>query len=198
LRRKEPFTSEIKSCARKALALSCAATVLSLRTPRRLFDKARARLATRAPAAAPHIDLGRRGERVAADYLRARGFELVASNFKLGVGRNRRGAVVQNEIDLVAYDGPVLCFVEVKTRASDWYAAPEANVDLRKQRQVTRAARAYRRLLGLQNAPHRYDVVTVILPPPDADGCEPPPRVELLRNFWTEARFRKRRWSGSA
>jgi putative endonuclease len=172
--------------------------VLSLRTPRRLFDKARARLATRAPAAAPHIDLGRRGERVAADYLRARGFELVASNFKLGVGRNRRGAVVQNEIDLVAYDGPVLCFVEVKTRASDWYAAPEANVDLRKQRQVTRAARAYRRLLGLQNAPHRYDVVTVILPPPDADGCEPPPRVELLRNFWTEARFRKRRWSGSA
>ena len=150
----------------------------------------------RPAAPAPHIDLGRRGERAAADHLRALGYELVASNFKLGVGRNRRGAVVQAEIDLVAYDGPVLCFVEVKTRASDWFAAPEANVDLRKQRQVTRAARAYRRLLGLKGAPHRYDVVAVVLPPPDWEGREPAPRVELLRNFWTEAKFRKRRWAG--
>lgn len=168
--------------------------MLSLRTPRKLFEKARARFASQAPAAAPHLALGRRGERLAADYLCALGFELVASNFKLGVGRNRRGAVVQAEIDLVAYDGPVLCFVEVKTRASDWFAAPEANVDLRKQRQITRAARAYRRLLGLSGAPHRYDVVAVILPPPDREGREPAPRVELLRNFWTEAKFRKRRW----
>jgi putative endonuclease len=171
--------------------------MFSLQTTRKLFEKARARLTRKAPAAAPHIDLGRRGERAAADHLRALGFELVASNFKLNVGRNRRGAVVQNEIDLVAYEGPLLCFVEVKTRASDWYAAPEVNVDLRKQRQVTRAARAYRRLLGLQNAPHRYDVVTVILPPPDREGQEPAPRVELLRNFWSEDKFRKRRWESS-
>ena len=194
MRRKELFSFEIKPCAGIALAISCAAPMLSLRTPRKLFEKARDRLTPKAPAAAPHIDLGRRGERVAAEYLRARGFELVASNFKLNVGRNRRGAVVQNEIDLVAYEGHLLCFVEVKTRASDWYAAPESNVDLRKQRQVTRAARAYRRLLGLQGAPRRYDVVAVILPPPDADGREPAPRVELLRNFWTEEKFRKRRW----
>ncbi|HEX7315323.1 MAG TPA: YraN family protein [Pyrinomonadaceae bacterium] len=171
--------------------------MLSLPTPRKLFEKARARFNTRAPTVAAHIDLGRRGERAAADYLCAHGYELVASNFKTGVGRNRRGAIVQNEIDLVAYDGPVLCFVEVKTRRSDWYAAPEANVDLRKQRQVTRAARAYRRLLGLQNAPHRYDVVTVILPPSDPDGREQQPRVRLLRDFWTEDKFRKRHWSGS-
>ena len=52
------------------------------------------------------------------------------------------------EIDLVAYDGPTVCFVEVKTRASDRFAAPEANVDLRKQRQVTRAARAVIALTG--------------------------------------------------
>jgi putative endonuclease len=162
--------------------------MLSLQTPRKFFEKARARFPPKAPAIAPHIDLGQRGERLAADYLSALGFELVASNFKLNVGRNRRGAVVQAEIDLVAYEGPLLCFVEVKSRRSDWYVAPEANVDLRKQRQVTRAARVYRRLLGLSGAPHRYDVVTVILPPDAA------PRVELLRNFWTEERFRKRRW----
>ena len=174
--------------------------MLSLRTPLRLFEKARARFTRRveapAPQAlAPHVELGRRGEAVAAEYLRARGFELVAANFKLGVGRNRRGAVVEAEIDLVAYDGPVLCFVEVKTRRSDRFAAPEANVDLRKQRQVTRAARAYRRLLGLSGAPVRYDVVAVVLPPPDADGRVPAPRLRLLRGFWTEDKFRKRRWS---
>ena len=144
-------------------------------------------------SAAPHLALGRRGEELAADYLRGVGYRLVAANFKLGVGRDRRGAVVRAELDIVAYEGPVLCFVEVKTRASDWFAAPEANVDLRKQRQITRAARAYRRLLGLAGEPYRYDVVSVILPPPDGDGRRPPPRIELLRGFWTDEKFRPRR-----
>jgi putative endonuclease len=171
--------------------------MLSLRTPRRLFEEARARFKRAPEILAPHVELGRRGEALAAEYLRGRGYELVAANFKLGVGRNRRGAVVEAELDLVAYDGPTLCFVEVKTRRSDWFAAPEANVDLRKQRQVTRAARAYRRLLGLMGAPARYDVVAVLLPPPDADGRPPAPRVELLRGFWTEDKFRKRRWGTS-
>lgn len=149
----------------------------------------------RAGGLAPHLALGRRGEELAAEHLRVRGFRLVAANFKINVGRNLRGAVVQAEIDLVAYDGPVLCFVEVKTRASDRFAAPEANVDLRKQRQITRAARAYRRLLGLAGAPYRYDVVSVLLPPADSGGQAPRPRLELLKNFWTEDRFRKRRWA---
>ncbi|HEX8559139.1 MAG TPA: YraN family protein [Pyrinomonadaceae bacterium] len=162
------------------------------------MEKARARLAPRAgtaAAAAPHLELGRRGEALAAEHLLARGYALVAANFKLGVGRNRRGAPVQAELDIVAYDGPTLCFVEVKTRRSDSFAAPEANVDLRKQRQVTRAARAYLRLLGLAGAPRRYDVVAVVLAPPDENGLEPPPRVELLRGFWAEDKFRKRRWA---
>ena len=145
-------------------------------------------------AIAPHLLLGRRGEELAAEYLRREGYSLVAANFKLNVGRSLRGAVVQAEIDLVAYEGATLCFVEVKTRASDRFAAPEANVDLRKQRQITRAARAYRRLLGLAHAPHRYDVVSVLLPPPAPDGTAPPPRVRLLRNFFTDDKFRKRRW----
>ena len=167
-----------------------------LKTPRQLLEAARTRPARASgDRLAPHLDLGRRGESLAADFLRARGFELVASNFKLGVGRNRRGAVVEAEIDLVAYEGATLCFVEVKTRASDRFAPPEANVDLRKQRQITRAARAYRRALGLAAVPYRYDVVSVLLPPPGEDGQAPAPRLELLRNFWTEEKFRKRRWS---
>jgi putative endonuclease len=153
------------------------------------------RVETSATELAPHLALGERGEALAAAFLERAGFMLVAANFKLPVGRNLRGAVVQAEIDLVAYEGDVLCFAEVKTRASDWFAAPEQNVDRRKQRQITRAARAYRRTFNLSDVPYRYDVVSVILPPPDEATPLPNPRLEILRNFWTEAKFRKRHWS---
>jgi putative endonuclease len=128
------------------------------------------------------LTLGKLGEAYAAAYLEQLGYRLVAANFSLPVGRNLRGAVVTAEIDLVAYDGDTLCFVEVKTRASDWFAPPEVNVDLRKRRQIARAARAYRRVLGIEDQPYRYDVVTVI--PNDSDPSTP--QVELLRNFWTD------------
>ena len=142
---------------------------------------------------APHLALGRRGELLAAELLERAGYRLVASNFTLPVGRSLRGALIHAEIDLIAYEGTTLCFVEVKTRASDWYAAPEANVDLRKQRQIARAARVYRRIFGLTGAPYRYDVVSVILPPAETNNQTPAPRLQLLRNFWTDDRFRKRR-----
>jgi len=132
--------------------------------------------------------LGNLGESYAAAYLDQLGYRLVAANFTLPVGRNLRGAVINAEIDLIAYDGDTLCFVEVKTRSSDWFAPPEVNVDLRKRRQVTRAARVYRQMLGIEKEPHRYDVVTVII------NNDSTPQIELLRNFWTEESLRKRRW----
>ncbi len=135
--------------------------------------------------------LGQLGESYAAAYLKQLGYRLVAANFSLPVGRNLRGAIINAEIDLIAYDGPTLCFIEVKTRASDWFAPPQVNVDLRKRRQITRAARAYRQMLGLEDQPHRYDVITVI--PNEADRSTP--QIELLQNFWTDASLRKRRWS---
>ena len=127
----------------------------------------------------PALTLGQLGEAYAAAYLEQLGYRLVAANFTLPVGRNLRGVVVNAEIDIVAYEGETLCFVEVKTRASDWFAPPQVNVDLRKRRQVARAARAYRRLFELDDQSYRYDVVTVILPPDET------PRIDLIRNYWT-------------
>ena len=127
----------------------------------------------------PALTLGKLGEAYAAAYLEQLGYRLVAANFTLPVGRNLRGVVVNAEIDIVAYEGETLCFVEVKTRASDWFAPPQVNVDLRKRRQVARAARAYRRLFELDDQPYRYDVVTVVLPPDST------PQIELIRNYWT-------------
>ncbi len=142
------------------------------------------------PIATPaHFDLGRRGEALALEHLQQIGYRIVAANFSLPIGRNLRNAVVNAEIDVVAYDGPTLCFVEVKTRASDDFAPPQVNVDLRKRRQISRAGLAYRRMLGLVNASYRYDVVTVVATP---DGSEP--RVELLKGFWSDAQLKKRRW----
>ena len=132
--------------------------------------------------------LGKLGEDYAAAYLDQLGYRLVAANFTLPVGRNLRGAVVNAEIDLVAYDGDTLCFIEVKTRASDWFVPPQVNVDLRKRRQITRAARVYRQMFGIEDEPHRYDVVTVVLN--DAST----PEIKLLRNFWTKESLRKHRW----
>ena len=142
-------------------------------------------------ASPEYFAVGTRGEELAAAYLQQQGYRIVAANFTVPVGRNRNDVVVSAEIDLVAYDGPTLCFIEVKTRASDWFAAPSANVDLRKQRQIVRAARAYRRMFGLTGVPYRYDVLSIVLP---AETDLNRPEIELLRNFWSERKFRKRRW----
>ena len=127
----------------------------------------------------PGLQLGNLGEQYAAAYLEQLGYRLVAANFTLPVGRNLRGATINTEIDLVAYDGNTLCFVEVKTRASDWFAPPQASIDMRKRRQIARAARAYLRLFELEADPYRFDVVTVLL----TDLS--PPEVNLLRNYFT-------------
>jgi len=137
-----------------------------------------------------HLRLGELGEAYAAAYLDQLGYHLVAANFTIAVGRTRRDATINSEIDLIAYDGPTLCFIEVKTRASDWFAPPQVNVDRRKQRQIARAAHAYRRMLALENEPYRYDVVTVILGEDTTESQNP--QVELLKNYWREEKFKKR------
>src|SRR5437016_13940025 len=89
---------------------------------------------------ARHLDLGRRGELLAIEHLEQAGYRIVAANFSLPIGRNLRGVIVNAEIDVIAYDGPTLCFIEVKTRASDDLAPPQLNDDERKGRQIPRAA----------------------------------------------------------
>ncbi len=142
---------------------------------------------------AKHIDLGRRGEEFALAYLQQCGFRIVGTNFAIPVGRNRVGTPIVVELDIVAYDSDVLCFIEVKTRASRWFAEPEVNVDLRKRRQIARAARAYRRMFGLEKARYRYDVVTLIIPEDLRPSISP--EIRLLRSYWREDQLKKRAWS---
>jgi len=133
--------------------------------------------------------VGAEGELLAAEFLIKNGFRLVLSNFKVPVGRNIRGAVVTGEVDLIAYDEDKLCFIEVKTRSSDEFAAPRAAVDRRKQRQILRTARVYRKIFHLANAKVRFDVVGIVL------NEKARPKIELFKNYFAESDFRKNFWA---
>jgi putative endonuclease len=131
-------------------------------------------------------DLGDIGEFIAYCYLKDCGYRIVCANFKTPIGRNRRGVTVTAEIDIIAYDKNHLCFIEVKTRRSENFTSPLTAVDLKKQRQIIRAARIYRRLMGTEETPYRYDVVSIVL--------EPSLKIELIKDFFSEQKFKKRRW----
>lgn len=136
------------------------------------------------------IETGRAGEELAAEFIIANGGRLVLANFKVPIGRNSKGVQVSGEIDLVAFDGETLSFVEVKTRRSSGFGGPLAAVDLRKQRQIIRTARIYRNIFRIRDVKYRFDVITVLL------EKNREPEIEWIKGFWNEAKFRKRTWSG--
>src|SRR5262249_56551615 len=74
------------------------------------------------PAVDGRGELGRRGEDLAAELLRARGYTIVERNFRCRAG----------EIDLVAFDGPTVVFVEVRSRRGERVGTPLESVDPRK------------------------------------------------------------------
>lgn len=133
--------------------------------------------------------LGDEGEALAAGFLVRSGYRLVLSNFKVPVGRNSKGVSVTGEIDLIALDGETLVFIEVKARRSDDFAPVITAVDLRKQRQITRTARVYRRMFRVLEMNYRFDVVTVIMP----EHAEPV--IRQVKGFWSEGTFRKNTWN---
>lgn len=111
-----------------------------------------------------HIRTGRLGEEAAYFFLRKQGYVIVARNWR---GSGRRG-----ELDMVAWDGPTLCFVEVKTRSVRGLVAAEMAVDAAKQGELTGMARLYRKHIP-PGTPTRFDVVSVYL--------SRPPEIELVR-----------------
>jgi Holliday junction resolvase-like predicted endonuclease len=82
---------------------------------------------------AAHLELGRRGEEAAFFYLRRRGYTVVARDWCSGKA--------PGDLDLVAWEGTTLCFVEVKTRTSRNVATAESAVDSDKTRVLRRLAR---------------------------------------------------------
>jgi len=108
----------------------------------------------RAGAASRQLELGRAGEKAAADLLRRRGYEVIGSGF-----RARRG-----ELDLICRRGADLVVVEVKTRTDDAFGTPAEAVGSRKRRALMAAAAEYRALAEWRGA-IRFAVVGLTVSP---------------------------------
>ena len=103
---------------------------------------------------AARVELGRAGEKAAADLLRKRGYEVVGAGFLA-----RRG-----ELDLVCRRGDDVVVVEVKTRTNDSFGTPLEAVGTRKRRALMAAATEYRALAGWRGR-IRYAVVGLTVKP---------------------------------
>lgn len=106
------------------------------------------------PPEAAHLALGRRGEQLAARYLRRHGYKVLYRNF-----RHRHGG----EINLVCREKKTLVFIEVKTRSPDGLGRPADAVDAAKEEALIRGAQIWLRLLDKPNVPVRINIVEVIL-----------------------------------
>jgi putative endonuclease len=106
-------------------------------------------------------ELGQRGEALAERFLVSRRYTIVARNYRCRLG----------EIDLVALDGPLLVFVEVRSRRGELAGTPLESVDVRKQTRVARVAQHFLAARGWTDRDARFDVIGVRF---DTD----PPAVE--------------------
>lgn len=129
----------------------------------------------RHPPEAPHIVLGRLGEKLAADYLARHGHKVLYRNFRAPHG---------GEVDIVCRDKPhnELVFIEVKTRTSEDFGRPFAAVDRKKRRLILRGAMTWLKMLDMPDITFRFDVVEVVMTePPEIRHIEN--AFQLPRNY---------------
>ena len=107
------------------------------------------------------MEIGNYGERVAASYLRRRGYKVLTRNYK----------IVGGEIDLVCRHGDILAFVEVRTHSGEGFGTPAESIDERKQDALRLAARRYLELLDRDDITYRFDAVEVRLKPGAIPAC---------------------------
>jgi len=101
---------------------------------------------------AEHNELGKLGEKLAKDYLVAKGYQILEQNWVCG----------HKEIDIIAMDGKELVIVEVRTRRVQCLVEPEETVDKYKQRFLIWAAEAYIERNNL-DVDVRFDIVAIVI-----------------------------------
>jgi len=94
---------------------------------------------------------GKEGENLAAQFLEKKGYSILERNYRFERG----------EIDLVAKEGQELVFVEVKSRHSQEYGAPEESVTPAKEAQLKKVAEGYLYEHNIENQSCRFDIVTI-------------------------------------
>lgn len=109
---------------------------------------------------------GGKAERLAARYLASQGFRIIETNVRFKAG----------ELDIVAYEGKTLCFIEVRSVASDYWGGPFASLTYPKRQRLIRAARLYLARLAELPAETRFDAVGITW------KTGSPPSITLIRS----------------
>jgi putative endonuclease len=112
-----------------------------------------------------HKRIGRCGEDLAVQLLKKKGYKILERNYKSSLG----------EIDIIAQEGKVLVFAEVKTRSTSDFGSAKWAVDARKQRKLSMLALGYLKSRSLIDQPSRFDVVAI-------DRDQGQEKIELIRN----------------
>ena len=109
--------------------------------------------------------LGKEGEDLAFDFISSRGYRIISRNYRTRFG----------EIDIIAADGPTICFIEVKTRRQARYGLPEEAVQRYKQRHMVKAAIHFLKSKHLMEGPSRFDVVSI-------EFTDDQPQISLIQS----------------
>ena len=100
---------------------------------------------------AAHNELGKWGEDLAADYLQRKGYTIIERDWKSG----------KRDLDIIAQDGNVIVFVEVKTRRNRLYGEPEESVDYHKLQNLQQAISHYVKFRNIRQD-IRFDIISVV------------------------------------
>ncbi|MFH1080980.1 MAG: YraN family protein [Pseudomonadota bacterium] len=111
------------------------------------------------------IRTGKQGEDLAVAHLRKAGYQIITQNYRCLYG----------EVDVVAWDGDTLVFVEVKSRKSGTFGVPQEAVGIEKQKKLSRVSLHYLQQKRFETCNARFDVIAVRMSP---DGI----RIDLIQN----------------
>ncbi len=111
--------------------------------------------------------IGEIGEDLAVEFLKRNDYNMLERNY-----RNRIG-----EIDIIAEDSGVLCFIEVKTRTSVNFGFPFDAISRSKQRKISQTVLTYLKAHNKPEGDFRFDVIAVML-----DGTGKNPDIHLIKN----------------
>ncbi|MFH1429767.1 MAG: YraN family protein [Candidatus Margulisiibacteriota bacterium] len=111
-------------------------------------------------------ELGYEGESIAQQYLEKHGYQIIDNNFTVKGG----------EIDLIAYEGGYLVFIEVKNHSREDYGTMLQKINKKKQGRIAYAAKVYLARRGNMEIPCRFDVIAILNMP---DGQKD---IELIKD----------------
>lgn len=110
-------------------------------------------------------NMGQQGENMAFSYICQQGYRVVERNYRCPYG----------EVDLIAKDGEIFVFIEVKSRQSTLFGQPEEAVDFKKRKKLSTVALWYLAEKKIDNYHARFDVVSILL-------SKQPPEIRLFRD----------------